>query len=167
MTPAIPASVPIESLPAFLERNRLRQERAEWGWEPGAEPTVYVSLLQPALPGLPPVEQEAKPSPPPVPPARPSKLALTLAGMLRQAAARPASVQSKNLFRGLRVDIMVGIDGQTRLMIARKGVYPSDAEWVTILSYWPYDPPEAVPEKFEYRQWRCMRAVWPTPEVQP
>jgi hypothetical protein len=158
-------NVSINDLPEFLAGRGLRQERAEWGWERGAEPTIYVSRLQPALPGLPPVEQEAKPSPPPVPPAGPSKLALILSRLVRQAAAHPGSVEHHNLFKGLRLDLMVGLDGETRLMIARKSVYPSDAEWVTILSYWPYDPPDMVPEKFEYKQWRCMRAVWPTPEV--
>ncbi len=146
-------SIPIADLPAFLERHALIVGRAEWPED--GEPIVYL------LPG--------SPQPGATHPARPrgkgAKLAATLARLASQAAARPGDVERIHLPGGLRIDIMVGVDSLTRLMLARRGVHPSDQEFSTVLAHWPYDVPmDVVPEQFEFKQWRCLRAAWPTPE---
>lgn len=92
-----------------------------------------------------------------------SKLAQALDELHASAVQNLGNPQRLELPGGLRIDAIVGIDGNTRILLARQGVYPSDTEFTTVLSHWPYDPPEVIPEKFEHKSWCCMRAAWPTP----
>lgn len=93
-----------------------------------------------------------------------SKLSDVLTELHASAVRNLGKPQRMELPGGLRVDCIVGIDGNTRILLAREGVYPSDTEFTTILAHWPYDPPDvAPPERFEHKAWCCLRAAWPTP----
>lgn len=93
-----------------------------------------------------------------------NKLAQVLASLHQRADQKPGVPQRVELHGGLRIDFIVGLDGNSRILLARKSVYPSDTEWATTLAHFPYDPPlETNPEQFTYKEWWCMRAAWPTP----
>jgi hypothetical protein len=94
-----------------------------------------------------------------------SKLGALLYVMHRQAADKPGVVQRRTLAGGLRIDLVVGIDGMTRLQLSREQVYPSGQELATVLEAWPYPPPaERLPERFQYH-WRFyVKIAWKTPE---
>jgi hypothetical protein len=94
-----------------------------------------------------------------------SKLAQRLADLHRKAVAAPGQRQTTTLAGGLRIDLIAGLDGMTRILLARQGAYPSDAEWRTTLAHFPYQPPAVTPERIEYRGWQSLRAGWPSPEV--
>jgi hypothetical protein len=94
-----------------------------------------------------------------------SKLGYRLETMLEAAYRKPGDTQTITLKSGLRIDLNLGIDGQTRILLARQGVDPSETEWNMIQAHFPYTIPlEAAPEHFEHRGWHCLRAAWPTPE---
>ena len=99
-----------------------------------------------------------------------SILGFVLAGLVHQAELHPGQVLEHALKSGLTVKVNCEIDGTTRLLLARKGVYPSDTEFATVLAHWPYDISlDVVPEKFEYNsnhntRWFCLRARWETPK---
>jgi len=101
------------------------------------------------------MEKKAKP---------PVKLKAILQRMHSRAAGKPGEVVRNTLAGGLRLDLIVGIDGETRILVARKDVYPSATEWTVVLGHFPYDPPlDVLPERFEYKGWHCLRAAWDTP----
>jgi len=99
-----------------------------------------------------------------------SKLGFVLEKLLEQAELHPGQVQEHKLKSGLTIAVNCEIDGTTRLLLARKGVYPSDTEFATVLAHWPYDISlDVVPEKYEYNsnhntRWFCLRARWETPK---
>lgn len=100
-------------------------------------------------------------------PRKATKLAVLLSTALNRAETRPGETVRTDLPGGLRVDLALGRDGNTRILLARRGVAPSDTEWSVTLAHFPYDVSLAVePERFEYKGWRCLRAAWPTPEVE-
>lgn len=159
MSPSID-HIRIADLPEELARLHMRVERAEWPLD--GEPTIYLAPLSPDQP-----QPELVPgSGPASSPVRPrGKLAQTLERKLGQAADHPGDVQRVFLPGGLRIDLMIDSGGTTRLMLARRRVTPSDQEWATVLAYWPYDVSlDIAPERFEFREWLCLRASWPTPE---
>lgn len=94
-----------------------------------------------------------------------NKLAFRLARLHEQAQGAPGVPQRiPNLGSGLRVDMIVGKDGMTRLLLARERVYPGLNEWATVLANFPYDPPADIEvEKFQHRTWFCLRSEWKTP----
>jgi len=97
-----------------------------------------------------------------------SKLAQRLAEMHRQALANPGQRQTFTLPGGLRIDLVAGLDGYIRILIARQGVYPSESEWQTVLAHFPYRPPTGVAaERIQHQGWFAMRAGWPSPDAQP
>jgi len=158
----LPARCAFDDYADLLSRFKLRLLHAEYV---DGEVVAYFAPQQPTLPGLPPPAQPAHPTVPPPAPRKPSALARQIEGLLRAASARPGNVERMTLSGGLRIDVMIGVDGQTRLMLARRGVLPSGEEWSTVLAYWPYDVSLNVePEKFEFKQWRCLRAAWQTPD---
>lgn len=96
-----------------------------------------------------------------------SKLAFVLDKLNSQALAHPGKIQTHELKSGLTVKVNCEIDGTTRLLLARDGVYPSDTEFTTVMANWPYDPPlEIVPEKTESQNGKIfgLRAKWETPK---
>lgn len=97
-----------------------------------------------------------------------SKLAQALSELHSLAAQNISQPQRIELPGGLRIDVIVSADGNTRILLARQSVYPSDTEFSTVLAHWPYDPPgDILPEKFEHQaksgHWYCLRAAWQTP----
>jgi hypothetical protein len=197
----IPARCTFDGYADLVSRFKLRLLHAEYV---DGEVVAYFEPRQPTLPGLPAPARSDPPAPPPAP-RKPSALARHIESLLRAASARPGDVQRITLSGGLRIDVMIGVDGaplpptagtaplplsereprrgsgdaagngETRLMLARRGKFPSGEEWSTVLTYWPYDISlDVEPEKFEYKQWRCLRAAWqtpalrgPTPEIKP
>jgi hypothetical protein len=94
-----------------------------------------------------------------------SKLGFVLDQLLKQAELHPGQVQTHALKSGLTVKVNCEIDGTTRLLLAREGVYPSDTEYATILAHWPYDPPlDVEPEKCQNKNIFGLRAKWETPK---
>jgi hypothetical protein len=92
-----------------------------------------------------------------------SKLALLLYTMHRLAFLTPGTPQRRTLAGGLQIDLIVGLDGNTRLQISRERVYPSDQELATTLNAWPYPLPDLTPERFPSRGRFYLRCAWPTP----
>lgn len=66
-----------------------------------------------------------------------NKLALILAEMVNKAEAHTGSIQRQELRGGLRIDMMLGIDGTLRLQASRAKVEPSVKEWETTLKHLP------------------------------
>lgn len=162
MTVTLTPTSQLNDWPAERARHGLRTRRVTF--EDGQltfelEPfTDYGELIQIG-------ETPMHPSAPATPdnPA-PKGLRAVLAAMLERADRQPGETQKTTLAHGLRVDLNVGIDGRTRILLARVDVYPSETEWNTTLAHLPYDPPlDTMPERFEYKRWRCLRAGWPTP----
>lgn len=94
-----------------------------------------------------------------------SKLAKLLTRMLRTCAQHPGHVERKDLPSGLRIDLIVSPDGNTRILLARRGVYPSQVELKTVLDHLPFAPAlrdPADPEYFTHKSWYCLRLAWPT-----
>ena len=91
-----------------------------------------------------------------------NKLAAILAELQQQAAAHPGEVRRLQLPGGLRIDLIVGIDGRTRILLARRTVHPSQTEWKTTLAHLPYSPGEIDPEPFIHDGWGCLRSAWET-----
>ena len=92
-----------------------------------------------------------------------SKLAGMLAQLHQQAAHNPGQTVRMELKGGLRIDLIVGIDGVTRILLARRTVHPSPVEWHTTLANLPSPPPDEVnPEPFVHNGWGCLRAAWQT-----
>lgn len=93
-----------------------------------------------------------------------SKLAFVLEQLHRAAELHPGKIQEHILKSGLTIKLNCEIDGTTRLLLAREGVYPSDTEWATVMAHFPYDPPlEVEPEKCEGKNMFGLRAKWETP----
>ncbi len=95
--------------------------------------------------------------------AHKSKLGLLLYTMLCLAAGAPGVPQRRTLAGGLRIDLIVGLDGQTRLQLSREKVYPSETEMATALNAWPYPLEDLAPKKFDYRSRFYAQFAWPTP----
>lgn len=92
-----------------------------------------------------------------------TKLAGMLAKLHQQAARNPGQTVRMELKGGLRIDLIVGIDGMTRILLARRTVHPSPAEWRTTIANLPTQPPaETNPEPFIHNGWGCYRAAWRT-----
>jgi hypothetical protein len=160
----IPDTIKLSDLHEELERQGLHLSYAEWPLGE-KQPVAYLAPIQTALPGIPPVEDKPQPDPRP---RKANKLALRIVDLLQAANLHPGDVKTTMLGKGLRIDVMVHNDGTTRLMLARKNIYPSDQEWSTVLAYWPYDIPlEVEPDRFTFKEWFCLRGVWMGPEVQP
>lgn len=95
-----------------------------------------------------------------------NKLAQILTEIHQRAWQNVGVPQRVELPGGLRIDLIVGLDGMTRILLARKNVYPSPIEWTTTLNHLPYDPPlDAAPEQFTHKEWWCLRAAWSTPTI--
>jgi hypothetical protein len=92
-----------------------------------------------------------------------SKLALLLYTLHRLAALNPGAPQRRTLAGGLQIDLIVGLDGNTRLQLSRERVYPSDVEMATTLNAWPYPLGDVLPEKFVYHGRFYVKFAWPTP----
>ncbi len=92
-----------------------------------------------------------------------SKLGLLLYTLLRAAAGAPGVPQRRTLAGGLRIDLIVGLDGQTRLQLSREKVYPSETEMATALNAWPYPLGDLAPKKFDYHGRFYAQFAWPTP----
>ncbi len=95
-----------------------------------------------------------------------SKLGLLLYTMLRAAADKPGVPQRRTLAGGLRIDMIIGLDGMTRLQLSREKVYPSDTEMATTLTAWPYPLGDLAPKKFDYHGRFYAQFAWPTPEME-
>ena len=92
-----------------------------------------------------------------------TKLAGMLAKLHQQAARNPGQTVRMELKGGLRIDLIVGIDGMTRILLARRTVHPSPVEWRTTIANLPSQPPtETNPEPFIHNGWGCYRAAWRT-----
>lgn len=92
-----------------------------------------------------------------------AKLADMLSGLYQRADSNHGQVARIELKGGLRIDLIVGIDGMTRILLARRTVHPSPVEWRTTLANLPYNPPgEVTPEPFIHNGWGCYRAAWKT-----
>lgn len=91
-----------------------------------------------------------------------NKLAALLADLHQQAAAHPGEEQRVQLPGGLQIRLIIGIDGRTRILLARQTVHPSSVEWKTTLAHLPYPPGEIDPEPFIYNGWGCLRSAWET-----
>ena len=91
-----------------------------------------------------------------------SSLAETLRGMLSKAQETPGEPVRRVLGHGMGVDLIIGLDGMTRVQIWRERVYPSDIEWKTTLKNWPYAVEAVKPEKFNHMGKFYLRAGWTT-----
>lgn len=92
-----------------------------------------------------------------------TKLAGLLAKLHQQAERNPGQTVRMELKGGLRIDLIVGIDGMTRILLARRTVHPSPVEWRTTIANLPSQPPvETNPEPFVHNGWGCYRAAWRT-----
>ncbi len=94
-----------------------------------------------------------------------SKLANMLLSVLENAEAKPGDPQRRELSSGLRIDFICGFDNTYRIQLSRKGVFPSEHEWVTVINHFPpnsvmiIQPPAPV-GRFHY-QGRCyLRSFW-------
>jgi len=102
-----------------------------------------------------------------------SKLSLILVDMLKAAWRKPGKPQRRELASGLRIELILGLEGVLRMQISREKVYPADKEWETIAEHWPqaWDWPMegghgiAVPlraqEMFTAKGRRYLRGEWP------
>ncbi|RJX17568.1 MAG: hypothetical protein C4575_13065 [Desulforudis sp.] len=173
MTIVIPRSITFDAWPAERDRYGLQIDHWNFVYD---DDGLHVSAVIRSLSG----EQiqfadevqhtMAKqpadlPAPGDVRPRPKNKLAQILADLHRRAEQNTGVPQRVELTGGLRIDMIVGIDGMSRILLARVGVYPSVNEWTTTLNHLPYDPPlETTPEQFTHNGWWCLRAAWPTPE---
>ena len=165
MVITIPRRSALRDWPAEKMAHGLRVVKTEVGLEP-----LRVVCTLEAESGEEIVFEEETTMMPPDQPSRARKkkragtLAALLDEMLREAVRNPSRTQRRELQGGLRIDLNVGIDGETRILLARKESDPSDVEWETVMANFPYEPPVDVdPERFEWKGWRCLRAGWETP----
>lgn len=87
-------------------------------------------------------------------------LTAVLSDLLRSAEASPGEKRTAHLGSGLVVDLKVD-GGQTYLQIHRSSIYPSRAEWATVLKHWPY-PIHAEPQPLKHYGRHYLKASWPS-----
>lgn len=87
------------------------------------------------------------------------KLTTILSKLLQDAEANPGKKCSHHLGNGLSIDVKID-GGYTYLQIHRSSVYPSRAEWNTILKRWPY-PVQAEPKQIARGRY-YLQSRWPS-----
>ncbi len=115
---------------------------------------IIVNLVSMSKADDPPVIQDLK--------VRSSFLSKRLAELLTEIFDNRGSPKRIVLERGLRIDGILGIDGQLRIQISRLKVFPSDQEWDTVLENMPIDLPPVVVERFEHKGFYYLRGSWKT-----
>jgi hypothetical protein len=142
--------------PAFRVQHALRVDQVIQ--LEGAATEIICHEATPRSQSMDPLTPDSQPAAAPK-----SKLALLLYTLHRLAALTPGAPQRRTLAGGLQIDLIVGLDGNTRLQISRERVYPSDQELATTLNAWPYPLPDLAPERFPSRGRSYLRCAWPTP----
>lgn len=90
------------------------------------------------------------------------RLGTILEQLLRAAMAATGQVQRVTLPGGMGVDMIVGLDGKTRLQIWREGKYPSEIEWRTTLRHWPYQVEAEIKKRFTHQEKYYFQSEWET-----
>lgn len=86
----------------------------------------------------------------------------TVVGQLVVQSERNGKEAEARLERGLVIGVTVG-KKNTRLRLKRSGVYPSMAEWKTVVEVWPYPVGDVEPEKLVDGTLFMLAGAWPTP----
>lgn len=127
------------------DRNKLLVKQVIQG--PGAETTIVV-------------ENPEKPIV--ITPVQGSWLSFRLARLFEDAFADPGQPKRIELQSGLRVDAILGLDGQVRMQISRQSVWPSEIEWRTTLARLPFSGIHiGAADRFENGGAFYIRASWP------
>jgi len=91
------------------------------------------------------------------------KLNVILGQMWTAAMAAPGQVQRVTLPGGMGVNMIVGLDGKTRLQIWREGKYPSEIEWKTTLRHMPYLVEAEIKKRSMHQGKYYFQSEWETP----
>jgi hypothetical protein len=87
-------------------------------------------------------------------------------GQLIAQSERNGKEAEARLERGLTIGVTVG-KKNTRLRLKRSGVYPSDAEWKTVVRAWPYPVTTDLTEQLLDGSLHMLVGAWPTPAKLP
>lgn len=92
--------------------------------------------------------------------SKPDFLRSLLDEMYKTARANVGQALRRELKRGLRIDLIVGLDGKLRLQISRQGANPSSQEWKIVCNAFPVELAERMPERFDHKDRSYLRAAW-------
>jgi hypothetical protein len=90
-----------------------------------------------------------------------------LSRLIVEGNAHVLSTQECTLLHGLTVRVYVDEEMMMHLALLRKGVFPSQTEWNTVMRCWPQPLPEPLPVPTEAsgprNHTRALVACWRTP----
>jgi len=103
------------------------------------------------------------------PSGRTSRLNRILRSLLDSAEAQPLANFKAVLGHGLTVKLYLTRSHTLHLLLVRQGIYPSAAEWKTVLDHWPHPLPPNLPKPtpFKHKTAYCLTANWVQPEQLP
>lgn len=134
--------IKIDQIGDYLKMHGMRVDKVTF--LPGADTMLW----------LVPKDHEGQAAPPE------SKLSKTLRGMLERCLTQPGRAERASLGHGLRIDMMVDLEGVCRLQISREGTFPSEKEWETVIKHWPGTLPFVSTDRIEYNSRCYIRGRW-------
>ena len=87
--------------------------------------------------------------------------------LIAQAKLHPCAAHAKQLPRGLWVAVRIDDPADRQLKLERKGVYPADIEWQTVLAHWPEPVPEGItPTRYKSGPRYALVGRWKAPQAE-